>query len=116
MGQNTTTSPTQFQDKLVKLRRRVSQWRKGRIGDINSQEEACKLALKWMEQQKERRYITSLEKLVKKYKLQKRSSKVNEQRDNVLKREIKVIVFPYDGYSSKKTKYNPYVEGSTWGT
>jgi Reverse transcriptase (RNA-dependent DNA polymerase) len=58
-------SPHQLGQKLIDLRQAITIWRKGRMGDINKQEEVCKITIQWIERQVKQRTITPLEQLTK---------------------------------------------------
>jgi hypothetical protein len=60
-----TENPHQLGQKLIELRQAITIWRKGRMGDINKQEEVCKITIQWIEKQVEQRTITPLEQLTK---------------------------------------------------
>jgi hypothetical protein len=62
--QNIADNPTELHLKLQNLRKAIINWKKERIGDINSQEETCKVSIFWLDKQKESRTLTSLEKLL----------------------------------------------------
>jgi hypothetical protein len=62
--QNIADNPTELHLKLQNLRKAIINWKKERIGDINSQEETYKVSLFWLDKQKESRTLTSLEKLL----------------------------------------------------
>jgi exonuclease III len=46
-------NPHQLGQKLIDLRQAITIWRKGRMGDINKQEEVCKITIQWIEKQAE---------------------------------------------------------------
>jgi Reverse transcriptase (RNA-dependent DNA polymerase) len=73
--QNIVRNLAELHLKLQNLRKEIVNWKKERIGDINSQEETCKQTLFWLDKQKEQRALTSLEKVLM-HEIMKRYKKI----------------------------------------
>jgi Reverse transcriptase (RNA-dependent DNA polymerase) len=54
-----------LQQKLIKLRKSIRQWKKNRVGNLTYQKKVCKEVLIWLDQKSERRQLTTLELLTK---------------------------------------------------
>jgi hypothetical protein len=78
----------QLHAKLTQLRKEIIKWRKGKVGDLQGQEEICMVTLDWIGKQSERRMITELEKLIYK-EMEQRYKQIAMYKESIWRQRAK---------------------------